>query len=193
MMIFGLQDHLTTSVPLAKMAVNKQFRVLETSGTRGHPSILNHLFDYYNIFYEPDCLKSADFDKRKFGDLENLTFSDNFFDVILCSDVLEHVRFYEKAISEISRVLKNEGVFILQVPYLGFDKKNYQLVKAQGDKDVFLTEPQYHDAHTLVYQIFGGLDLLPALWKSGFYVKLIEREIPEHAISWQQVINCVKP
>jgi SAM-dependent methyltransferase len=192
MMVFGFQEYLSTNIPLAKMAVNKKFRILETSGSRGHPLILDHIFDYYNIFYEPEILRTSEFDKRKFGDLQHLNFDDNFFDIIFCSDVFEHVRLYEKAFTEVFRVLKKGGMLVLQVPYLGFDKKNQQLVKVHGDTDIFLTEPQYHDANTLVYQIFGGLDLFPELWNKGFYVRLIEREVPEHGISWQQVINCLK-
>jgi 2-polyprenyl-6-hydroxyphenyl methylase/3-demethylubiquinone-9 3-methyltransferase len=43
---------------------------------------------------------------------ENLRFQNNSFDVVVCCDVLEHVRDLPKVISEISRVLKNGGIFI---------------------------------------------------------------------------------
>ncbi len=43
---------------------------------------------------------------------ENLPFEDNSFNVVLCCDVLEHVRDLPKVISEISRVLKTGGIFI---------------------------------------------------------------------------------
>ena len=43
---------------------------------------------------------------------ENLPFHKDTFDVILCCDVLEHVQDLPKVISEISRVLKNGGLFI---------------------------------------------------------------------------------
>jgi len=46
------------------------------------------------------------------GTGENLPFEDNSFDVVFCCDVLEHVQDLPKVISEISRVLKNRGVFI---------------------------------------------------------------------------------
>lgn len=48
----------------------------------------------------------------KKGTGENLPFQNNFFDVVLCCDVLEHVYDLPKVISEISRVLKNGGIFI---------------------------------------------------------------------------------
>jgi 2-polyprenyl-6-hydroxyphenyl methylase / 3-demethylubiquinone-9 3-methyltransferase len=43
---------------------------------------------------------------------ENLPFQPDSFNVVLCCDVLEHVHDLPKVISEISRVLKNGGVFI---------------------------------------------------------------------------------
>ncbi len=49
-------------------------------------------------------------------DLEHLTFEDARFDFVICSDVLEHVRLYLVALSEIARVLKPGGHLILTVP-----------------------------------------------------------------------------
>jgi 2-polyprenyl-6-hydroxyphenyl methylase / 3-demethylubiquinone-9 3-methyltransferase len=46
------------------------------------------------------------------GTGENLPFQNNSFDTVFCCDVLEHVRDLPKVISEISRVLKNRGIFI---------------------------------------------------------------------------------
>lgn len=46
------------------------------------------------------------------GSGEQLPYPDHSFDVVFCCDVLEHVRDLPKVISEISRVLKPNGVFI---------------------------------------------------------------------------------
>jgi len=50
--------------------------------------------------------------KYEKGTGENLPFQNNTVDVVFCCDVLEHVRDLPKVISEISRVLKNGGIFI---------------------------------------------------------------------------------
>ena len=42
---------------------------------------------------------------------ENLPFSDNQFDAVLCCDVLEHVTDWQKVISEVYRVLNKNGLF----------------------------------------------------------------------------------
>lgn len=46
------------------------------------------------------------------GTGEQLPYPDQSFDCVVCCDVLEHVRDLPKVISEISRVLKPNGVFI---------------------------------------------------------------------------------
>lgn len=52
----------------------------------------------------------------KKGDAENLEFEDESFDLIVCSEVLEHLLNTEKAISEFYRVLKKDGTLILTTP-----------------------------------------------------------------------------
>ncbi len=45
-----------------------------------------------------------------------LPFEDNVFDYVLAVEVLEHVQDLDRAIKEISRVLKQNGIFIMEVP-----------------------------------------------------------------------------
>jgi SAM-dependent methyltransferase len=50
------------------------------------------------------------------ADAKNLPFSEDTFDVILCLDVLEHIKEDDRVVSEIFRVLKPGGNLILSVP-----------------------------------------------------------------------------
>lgn len=52
----------------------------------------------------------------KQGDAEDLPFDDNQFDIVFMTEVLEHLLDYPKALSEVKRVLKTDGVFIVTVP-----------------------------------------------------------------------------
>lgn len=47
---------------------------------------------------------------------EDLPYRDDFFDVIVCTDVLEHVLDLNATIGSVLRVLKEDGVLIVRVP-----------------------------------------------------------------------------
>lgn len=47
---------------------------------------------------------------------KKLPFGDNFFNLVSCQDVLEHVKDYKKTTREILRVLKRGGLFLLTLP-----------------------------------------------------------------------------
>jgi len=49
-------------------------------------------------------------------DIMDIQFADNYFDVILCNHVLEHIPDDKKAMAELKRVLKKNGWGIFQVP-----------------------------------------------------------------------------
>lgn len=50
------------------------------------------------------------------SDILNLPFKDNFFDLVICSEVLEHIFDENAAISETIRVLKPGKNFVVSVP-----------------------------------------------------------------------------
>ena len=47
---------------------------------------------------------------------ENLGFKNSWFDAVILQDVLEHTEDPQKVLSEINRVLKNNGVFFINTP-----------------------------------------------------------------------------
>lgn len=52
-----------------------------------------------------------------FAKLEELPYNDEFFDGVICTDVLEHVLDLNKVIQEIARVTKPNGLIFARVPY----------------------------------------------------------------------------
>lgn len=50
------------------------------------------------------------------GNALHLPFSSAFFDVVICSEVLEHIEDYQGVLEEIFRVLKPNGIFAATVP-----------------------------------------------------------------------------
>ncbi|MDQ1284075.1 MAG: hypothetical protein QG620_423 [Patescibacteria group bacterium] len=60
--------------------------------------------------------KTKGYDYLVYGDIAHNNFQDNFFDLILCSEVLEHIFDDRSAVKEVKRILKPGGVAILTVP-----------------------------------------------------------------------------
>jgi len=58
------------------------------------------------------------------GDITNLVFPDNYFDTIICSDVLEHIKDDKIAFSQLARILKPRGRLLLTIPSNSENNKN---------------------------------------------------------------------
>ena len=56
--------------------------------------------------------------------IEDMPYCDRTFDVVVCTDVLEHVIDLNSSLKKIFRVLKDSGTLIIRVPYRE-DLKNY--------------------------------------------------------------------
>lgn len=106
-------------------------------------------------------------------DLMKLSFGDEELDCIVSNDVLEHVADIDKALKEIYRVLKKEGVLYATLP-LYFEQK-YTVRRAEMT-DIgqikYLLEPVYHgnpmsDEGSLVFFDYG-LDFISFVKKAGF-------------------------
>lgn len=78
-------------------------------------------------------------------DLENQTFSDSSFDIVITQDVFEHLYDPERAFAEIKRTLKKNGAHIFTVPLINKTKKTeVWATKDNKGNNVFLAEPEYH-------------------------------------------------
>lgn len=52
----------------------------------------------------------------KVGDIQNIDFPANYFDVVTCFETIEHVNSQEKVFKELQRVLKPRGLLIISSP-----------------------------------------------------------------------------
>ena len=130
--------------------------------------------------------------------LEALTFPDASFDVVITSDVLEHVRLDERAHREIRRVLKPGGVHLFTVPHFR-DRTTFTRVEVVDPEDPssdrFLTEKEYHgDANSeggraLSYRSYG-IDLDDRLATLDFTVDYTMDEFPEMGIRNTELFYC---
>lgn len=63
---------------------------------------------------------------------QELCFQSESFEAVVCSEVLEHTPDIDVVLSEISRILKTEGIFILTLPYERLRRLLYPLIKLFG-------------------------------------------------------------
>ena len=102
------------------------------------------------------------------ADILNLPFDDNSFDIVFCNHVLEHIKDDKKAMQELYRVLKPNGMGIFQIPQdLSLDK-TYE--------DFSITSPEERTKHFGQYdhvRIYGK-DYFNKLENVGFEVHQID-------------------
>ena len=122
------------------------------------------------------------------GDAEHLAFADNTFDIVVCSEVLEHVLEPQRALAEMRRITKLDGTVILTTPCaislsdvcmnllrlicpsiesekdVHFDKKTYLALQRQGKQ---------HNTETFlrVHTRFHYKKLLTMIQHTGFEVQ----------------------
>lgn len=103
------------------------------------------------------------------GDGRHLPFGNGLFDYVVCSEVIEHIAERSRVLSEIERVLKDDGAVILSTPnwwsLYGLGRKLYELVAGKefhaDDQpiDVWTTPPaliQELEHHFLILKVKGS-------------------------------------
>jgi GT2 family glycosyltransferase/glycosyltransferase involved in cell wall biosynthesis/SAM-dependent methyltransferase len=134
--------------------------------------------------------------------LECLTFEGGSLDIVITSDVMEHVRLDDRAHREIHRILRLGGVYIFTVPHIRAWQQTLVRIQINDpddpSKDTHLLEPEYHgDANSdeglgsIAYRTYG-LDLDAYLSELGFEVEYSGDDIPEHGIFNTELYYCRK-
>lgn len=96
-------------------------------GDQKYKIFCQHLDYYTQDFgeYKPSSSnnKSIQYDDWEYGKLDyvgniwNIDEVDEFFDIIICTEVLEHIPYPEKTLEELIRLLKPNGVLLLTAPF----------------------------------------------------------------------------
>lgn len=111
-------------------------------------------------------------------DLNELSFNDDSIDIIISSDVFEHIPEPYKAHKEVYRVLKKNGYHIFSVPFYQnqYLDETRAIINKKGELKHFKT-PIYHEDGVrpkngiLVFNIFS-LEMLSKLFTLGFYTDM---------------------
>lgn len=140
-----------------------------------HFSPERHLYKYLKnrsrvttIDIEPGFYKTIDSSILQ-GDATRLGFADNSFDVIIANHILEHIPDDATAMKEMFRVLRNDGVAVLQAPW------SRTLPTTIEDRSIADPEKQARlygqKDHVRIYTLKDYVNRLTA---AGFTVKVID-------------------
>jgi SAM-dependent methyltransferase len=111
--------------------------------------------------------------------LENLTFPDESFDLVITQDVMEHVLNPTRAFAEIARTLKPGGAHISTVPLVNKAQPSQARAKRGEDGSiVYLCTPEYHgnpiDPKGSLVCTDWGYDICDFIFKaSGLYTTIL--------------------
>lgn len=118
---------------------------------------LNSCHELHKILTGLKNLTYAEYGTSSEQDIENLTYSDDSFDMVLHSETLEHVNDPSRAMDECRRVLKPDGSVLFTTPVV-WSRVTRVRSKLVDGKIVNVEPPSYHGQRTddyLVFREFG--------------------------------------
>jgi len=151
-------------------------------------------------YFGPELRPGQDVDGRRHEDLQQLTFADDSVDLVLTSDVLEHMPAPYVAHGEIYRILRPGGRHVFTVPFDPGDPLDDVRAQLVDGEICYLADKQYHgdpvrpEEGILVWTIFG-IEMLVRLARIGFRVRAWNFCEPEHGIvgPYSIVFEAAKP
>jgi len=103
--------------------------------------------------------KLDDFKNSSWGlnstDITSLSYKDEAFDIVICSEVLEHIPKDEKAVKELLRVLKHKGTLAISVP------------RFLPEKICWMLSDEYLDVNQGHIRIYNKKNLISMVTKLG--------------------------
>jgi len=140
---------------------------------------------YVQSFYWADVPLGQSRNGMRCEDLMQLTFADASFDLVITSDIFEHIRKPSIAFRELRRILRPGGFHIFSVPAQEpLAKKSVARVDTSSAEDVFILPAVYHGSgdggKSLVYTDFGQ-DVLDTLNDLGMPTSMHTYRMPDHA------------
>lgn len=171
-------------------------RILDTDNFSAISQLLRCADGYVRCSYLPDIPWGVTLTSNYYNiNLERIDFENESFDIVLTSDVMEHVRDSDAAHEEIHRILRPGGAYIFNVPFDEHEEMDIQLVDTSGTQDVYLCKPQYHgdplSGGILAYRVFGR-ELIRKLQSLGFRVTFQRIEQPASLVTDGDVFVAIR-
>jgi len=182
---FGRGQHLSIQ-QMARSGILDSVDIFEAALHGPFVRTMSHLPRYKRSYYWDDGKPGDVRDGVPFGDLTSLEFDDNSFDLVLSSDVMEHVVEPYAAFEEIARVLKPGGVYIFSIPTAWpLPDESAMRIEVVDGEIHHLVEPRYHragDGGDSLVTIDYGADLIEALAPFGLKLQIVRRCFPHDEV-----------
>jgi 2-polyprenyl-3-methyl-5-hydroxy-6-metoxy-1,4-benzoquinol methylase len=151
--------------------------------------------EYWGVEPDPDAAKIAEQRLKNvfMGTYNDVAaqLPDNYFDLIICNDVIEHMPDHEEFLVEIQRKMVSGGSLVASIPNVRY---YYNLLELLIGKDWFYRDAGILDRTHL--RFFTRKSLLVCLDKAGFEVEKFEginglktRILPFKRL-WRQLMFC---
>jgi SAM-dependent methyltransferase len=141
---------------LCEVLVPVDSKVLDVGCGRGYVlSNLNYMIEWVGLDVSRNELMFIPEDSgvvkvRAFG--EDMPFESDYFDVVLCLDVLEHVRDEKRLAFELHRVLRSGGMLLLACPW----KQDLSVYETEEYKQNY-KQYRYRHLRSIGYELIGRL------------------------------------
>jgi SAM-dependent methyltransferase len=159
----------------------KNLKIHETSPVnRGASLKLKRTCDFYSTSqYYPNEIQGIEINGFRNENLENLTFPEQSFDIIVSQDVMEHIYNPDKAFREIARTLRPGGAHIFSVPLVNKHKPSEIWASlGKNGEPIFTHKPEYHgnpiDPKGSPVTMHWGYDIVDYIKKTSHLETTIE-------------------
>jgi SAM-dependent methyltransferase len=183
-----LTGQTVSSLHAFRQSRERELRILDTDSFGAVSRALRGLPGYVHSQFKPDLAKGQQLPDGSINvNLLDMPFDAGNFDIIMTSDVMEHVAEDDLAHREIYRCLSPNGTYVFTVPYDPSLLCTRQLTQVTGIPDVrFVLERHIHgDPHStsgiVAHRIYGQ-QLVDDLSRIGYEVRFECIESPTQGI-----------
>ena len=155
------------------------------------------LKNYYRTYLWADIAPGGYRDEVRCEDITSLTFEDGTFDLVVTSDVMEHVIDYEAAFRDIYRILKPGGAHVCSIPVdWPMPANTVRRAELRDGKIVHHHEQRFHVAGdgtpSLVCTDFG-FDIIGTLQSIGFLAWFERPSLMQRPTYTDTILVMIKP
>jgi 2-polyprenyl-3-methyl-5-hydroxy-6-metoxy-1,4-benzoquinol methylase len=141
----------------------------------------------------------------KAEDAENIAEADKTFDLITSFETIEHLKNAEKYLSEIARVLKPEGVFLVSTPNIEvfgqknpfhlreFTKSEFEQILKKNFKNIFILEQINGVASLIKAGIAGSIYFSDSTAKPLYFIAVCSNNDADLSGLFKQSVASINP